>query len=124
MRTIPPLTFGDLLSTPTQYRVPSLVSVSSVDHSKTLLTVVVNTLTGEAGGLFGICLSDLDATMNSTTTGIFTSFSWKGCVRLTALLDEFMMRALKVPKCVIQFIVGFCTVGACMKHPFLAKSCF
>ena len=50
----PPPFFEDILSTPTEDLVMDFVSVSNIDHSETLLTVVVNNSTGGPGGWFGL----------------------------------------------------------------------
>ena len=123
-RGLSPPNFEDIFSTPTEKSVPAFVNVSATDHSKTLLAVVVNTLTGEASGYFGLCLSVLDAPTTSATTGMFNSSTWEGCARFPDLLDYFMVRASKLPKCVLRSIVSFCSVDACVKGPFPAKTCF
>ena len=71
-----PPNLEDLFSTPTEDKVLASVSVSSTDHSETLLTVVVKTSTGGPVSWFGIRSSVLDAPTTSATTGIFTSLSW------------------------------------------------
>ena len=86
--------------------------------------MVVNTSTGGAGGLVGLCSSVLDALTTSEATGVFTSSSGEVYVQSPSVLDEFMVRYFMVPKCVLRSIVSFCSVYACVKRPFLVKSCF
>ena len=103
----PPPSFKDLFSTPREDIVPDLLSVSFTDNSETLPTVVANTSTGGPGGWFGICSYVLNAPMAYTVIVMFTSSSWEGSVLLPSILDEFMVRALKLPKCVLQSVVSF-----------------
>ena len=120
----PPLPFKDIFSTPRGDSVPDPVSVYATNYSKQLLNVVVNNSTGGSGGSFGICLSVLDAPKTYATIGMFTSSSWELRFRLTAVLYEFMVRYLKLQRCVLRLIVSFYAVGASVKRPFLSKSWF
>ena len=67
----PPIKY--LFSTPTEESVPYSVSVSATNHSKKLLTVVVNTSTGGASNLFGVFSPVSDAPKTSATTWMSTS---------------------------------------------------
>ena len=100
------------------------MSVSATNHSETLLTVVVNTSTGGTGGWFGLCSSVSDDPTKFATTGLFNSLKWEGSVQLPYVLDELMVRSLKILSYMLHLIIGFCSVDACVKRPFLAKSCF
>ena len=116
-----PPNFEYTLSTPTEDIVPYLVSVYTTEHSRTLFTVVVNTSTGVPGGWFCLCLSLLDVLTIYVSTDMFTSSSWEVCVQSPAVLDDIMVRALKLMKCVLLLIICFCAVDAFAKCPFLAK---
>ena len=76
--------FEDIFSIPTKNSVPDLVSTSTANHSKTLITEVVNTSTGEAGGWFGFCSLVLDTPTTAATTGLFTSSALVGRLLSTA----------------------------------------
>ena len=84
----------------------------------------MNTSNGGAGGWLGLFSSVLDTTNTSAITGMFTSSSLESSVQSQSVLDDFVVRALKVPKCVLRSIVVFVAVDASVKRPYLAKSCF
>ena len=109
----PPPPFKDIFSVTTEESVPDSVSVSSNDQK-----------TGGAGGWLGIFSSVFNAPTTSVTTVIYTSLSWDCRLWSPYLLGEFMVRGLNFPKCVLRLIVGFLAVDACVRRPFLAKSCF
>ena len=95
----PPL--YDLFSTPKEDSVLTSVSAFYTENSKTLITVVVNTSPGGAGGWYGLCSSVSNAPTTSATTGMSTSLWWDFQDLLSATLDKIMVRSLKVTKCVL-----------------------
>ena len=78
----PPIKY--LFSTPTEESVPYSVSVSATNHSKKLLTMIVNTSTGGPRDCYGLYSPFLDAPTTSATTGIPNSLSWEVTVQSTS----------------------------------------
>ena len=97
--------------------------VSSTYQSGTLITVVVNTSNGGSGSWFWMYSPASDASTTSAITGVSNSLSWGGRVKYPDELDDYTVRSLKILESVIQLIIGYIAVGACVKHPLLPKSC-